>query len=112
MPEAALKSFAKALELDPSYDSAYYNIGLVHKDNEQFEEAAKAFEQSLELDSDYSETYRKLAKIYQELKQYDKVTQIFEKLSEIDPDNEDAKEAKNEFDERQNSWSCKWLSQC
>ncbi len=52
--DAAVKHFAKAVELDPGNAAAHYNLGLAYSEKESFEKALDAVEHSLTLDPENS----------------------------------------------------------
>jgi tetratricopeptide (TPR) repeat protein len=50
--EEAKKAFLKTVDLNPQYGAAFYNLGLVYRDLEQFDQAQSALENALELQYD------------------------------------------------------------
>ncbi|HVG22173.1 MAG TPA: tetratricopeptide repeat protein [Blastocatellia bacterium] len=67
VPEAR-ESFVKALELDPSYEEAYYDLGLTLR-HEHPARAVILFQKAIELDPDYGAAHRELGWALRQLEQ-------------------------------------------
>lgn len=50
---AAIAEFQAAVQLDPNYANAYYNLGSLHYRLGRYAEAARAFESTLRIDPDH-----------------------------------------------------------
>ena len=50
--EEALESLNKAVELQPDYDKAWYNIGLSLQNLNRFDEAIEAFDRATRINPD------------------------------------------------------------
>lgn len=62
--EEAQKAFLKTLEFDGSYGAAYYNLGLVYRDLEQFDQSQSALKNALELEYDPEQVRNVLGHVY------------------------------------------------
>jgi tetratricopeptide (TPR) repeat protein len=71
MMEAARESFSRAIELNPSYEEAYYNLGLAFREKD-LPAAIRSYEKALELDIDYAEAHRELGWALGKLNEFDK----------------------------------------
>jgi tetratricopeptide (TPR) repeat protein len=60
----AKEAFLKAVDLNPQYGAAYYNLGLVYRDLEEFDEAQAVLEDALELQYDPQQVRSVLGHIY------------------------------------------------
>jgi tetratricopeptide (TPR) repeat protein len=54
---SALKSFARAIELDPGYAEAYYETGYAHFLMGKLEKSLEAFDKAIQLRPNYAEAY-------------------------------------------------------
>lgn len=63
-PKDAEKAFLKTLDLDPGYGAAFYNLGLVYRDLEQFDQSQSALENALDLEYDPLQVQSVLAHVY------------------------------------------------
>ena len=68
---AAIKSFERALEVDPTTPNAHYHIGLIYKDQGELERAATYFESALKLDPGDRDARKWLEKIKAHLAEND-----------------------------------------
>jgi tetratricopeptide (TPR) repeat protein len=66
----ALQSFRRAVELDPSYDEAFYNIGRLLRNTDEAA-ARSAFTRAIELDNTYAGAHRELGWILRKANELD-----------------------------------------
>lgn len=71
LTEAARESFSRALELNPSYEEAYYNLGLTFR-NDDLPRSVQLFAKALELDAEYAVAHRELGWALRKSDEYDK----------------------------------------
>jgi tetratricopeptide (TPR) repeat protein len=64
--EAAQSSFCKAIDLDPSCEEAYYNLGVTHR-FEQPEKAISLFQKTLDIDPENALAHCELGWLYKRL---------------------------------------------
>ena len=69
--EVARESFGQAIDLDPSYEEASYNLALTHRDDD-LAKAGRLFEKALELDPQYASAHRELGWVFRKLDERDK----------------------------------------
>lgn len=62
--QEAQKAFLKTLEFDGSYGAAYYNLGLVYRDLEQFDQSQSALKNALDLEYDPEQVRNVLGHVY------------------------------------------------
>src|SRR5207249_223523 len=78
MIEGARKSFEKALEIDPNYEEAMYNLALILIEN-QPNEAANLLEKSIKLDPNYACAYRELGWLFRKWDENNEAEQYIKK---------------------------------
>ena len=83
--ENALEYFSKAIGLDPEYEKAYHNRGIVYYELERFEEAIADYNRVIELDPGYVLAYKNRGLVYLRLNQFEKAIAEFDKAIELDP---------------------------
>jgi tetratricopeptide (TPR) repeat protein len=71
----------------PNYRDAYYRLGVVYSEGENFKEALKCFSKAVELDPNFSKAYINLGGMYGKLKKYDEALSAFDKALKIEKDN-------------------------
>ena len=77
MRAAALESFREALDLDPEYLDAWYNLGVTLVEMENYRGARQSFEQLLQSDPDYSDVHYRLGVIASNEGDYDVALEEF-----------------------------------
>ncbi|MBI5903092.1 MAG: tetratricopeptide repeat protein [Deltaproteobacteria bacterium] len=77
--------FAAALRLDPKYEKAYFNLGLVYMKARDWERAGRYLETALGIKSYYADTYTNLGIVYLRLGRVDDARASFMKALEINP---------------------------
>jgi tetratricopeptide (TPR) repeat protein len=83
--QAAIESFRKAIELDASYEEAYFNLGVLLADDGQNEEAEKLLRTATRLDPNFHKAHGRLGVLLQELGRYSEAEAEFRRAIEIDP---------------------------
>ncbi len=82
----ALDNFNKALEIDPSYAAAHYNMGNAMAAQGAFKEAIKAYKKAIEADGEMLMAYDNLGKSYLQIGHFDKALRTFDILADLRPD--------------------------
>ena len=79
---AAITDMQKALQYDPTYASAWFDLGYAYLENQQFQQAATTFKKYLSLydKPDEQGAWLMLGITYQDLKQYDNAADAFRTL--------------------------------
>ena len=90
MPDKAIESAKKLIELQPNSADAYYNVGYMYVKQEQYQEAIPIFKKAIELNPDMEYAYMNLAVCYSKINQYSNSIQILKQLVEKQPNNSDA----------------------
>lgn len=85
--EKALKTFNKAIGIDPIFAFAWDNIGLCYRKMGEYDKAIEAYTKSLEIDPDGIFPLQNMAVAYQYKKEYAKAIQTYERLIDIDDRN-------------------------
>jgi tetratricopeptide (TPR) repeat protein len=88
--EAALRSYSRAIDVDPQDATAYSNRGRVHGDLQQYDEALRDFDKAIEVDPDYAKAYHNRGNVYLELKRYDQAVADHTKAIQLDPETADS----------------------
>ncbi|MFO7980531.1 MAG: tetratricopeptide repeat protein [Candidatus Aminicenantes bacterium] len=89
MPDKAIESAKKLIELQPNSADAYYNVGYMYVKQEQYREAIPIFEKAIELNPDMEYAYQNLAVCYSNLNQYSNSIKILKQLIDKYPNNAD-----------------------
>ncbi len=87
----------QAIMLAPSDAKLYYNLGLVHNQLGNKEQAVKYWEKAVSLKPNYAKVYIKLAKLYKEDEPEKAIEKLEFLLENIFPDNEQAKQMLEEL---------------
>jgi tetratricopeptide (TPR) repeat protein len=97
--DEACKQTEKAIEIDPSridvlkndqsfnYWAVYYNAGMKHVENKEYEKAVPRIQRSLDFDNKNALSYNLLAFCYMKLKKDDEAEKTYKKAIEIVPNN-------------------------
>ncbi len=70
--DKSISFFLRAIELDPDYAVAYYNLGLAYYDQGNHTKAIELWEKAIELDPELAMAYNNRAVAYYYMKEYDK----------------------------------------
>lgn len=75
-----------AIEKDPEYKWAYYNLGLLYKALERNDLAVEYYHKALKIDDAYADAYNGLGAVYFQMDQLDEAEKYYRKAIEFDPD--------------------------
>ena len=89
--EEAIREFQKALDIQPDYLPATFNIAISLGDLGRFKEAEKILLDVIQKDASIPESYNSLGYLYYKNKDFIKAKESFEKAIEINPKYEQAK---------------------
>ncbi len=81
----AFKQNLEAATLNPADASAHYNLGLIHQQRNELDEARKRFERAVEIDSDEIDSHYQLGRIARQQKRYADAISNFEPVVANDP---------------------------
>ncbi|MGD0835123.1 MAG: tetratricopeptide repeat protein [Polyangia bacterium] len=82
--EAAERDLRLAIQTDPTYEKAYYNLGKVYQAQRKWDKAADAFESAVQRSPDNANFYYDLGEAYLEAKQLDKAEGALKKATTLD----------------------------
>lgn len=85
-PEQAISCWHKALQINPNYADAYYNLGNLFNELKQFKEAEAPYRQALRIKPDYAEAYNNLGVILNEIKRFPEARAAYRKALRLKPD--------------------------
>lgn len=97
--EEAVNNYKKIISLQYDNYLAYYNLGLLYHNKDDYEMAQNYFLKVIELNDKYSPAYYALALSYMTDKEGKKAEELFKKYLEIDPDGEYREQAKTKLEE-------------
>ena len=84
-PNLAKKHFYKALEINPEYSLAYYELAHHVEKNGDLNEAKIHFQKASDVDQNFVEAYFNLARILKSPSEYDQAIRNYETALEINP---------------------------
>ena len=79
LDDKALEYYKKAIEADPKYHSAYYNMAIVYKRQNKLEDAINWYKKAIEVNPRYSYAYNNLGNIYKTRMNYDEAIKCYKK---------------------------------
>ncbi|MFH2096726.1 MAG: tetratricopeptide repeat protein [Bacteroidota bacterium] len=82
----AIRLFERALEIDPEFTAAMYNLGLCHYALGEKEVAIEWYSKTIALDSKYADAYFERAYVKYELEDYEGSVKDYSKSIELDPE--------------------------
>src|SRR5512143_2116570 len=82
--ESAERDLRLAIQTDPSYEKAYYNLGKVYQAQRKWDKAADAFENAVQKSPDNANCHYDLGEAYLEAKQLDKAEGALKKATSLD----------------------------
>lgn len=83
--ESAKEAFRKAIELDASYDEAYFNLGVLLARDGQNEEAERVLRTATQLDANSHKAHGMLGIVLRELGKHSEAEDQLKRAVEIDP---------------------------
>ena len=75
--EDALKYYTKCIGANPKYHSAYYNMAIVYKRQNNLDQAINWYKKAIEVNPRYSYAYNNLANIYKNKKNYEEAVKYY-----------------------------------
>jgi len=84
--EKALIYFQKAVEKDPNYADAYFQIGYCYGQLKQYNDAIKAYKQAIRIKPDYAEAHYSLGVAYGSLGRWSEAIESLKQAIRIKPD--------------------------
>jgi len=82
---AAKAAFEEAIDLDPNYDEAMYNLAVIEEKNNP-EKARELLERAIHIDPEYALAHHMLGRVFVRLKDLDRAEFHYRKCLEIKPD--------------------------
>ena len=83
--QEAVKEYSKAIELDPSFASAYHNRGILYNDLGEYPKSLKDYSKAIELNPTYVSAYYGRGNAYFDLGEQQKALDDYNKAIELDP---------------------------
>ena len=87
----AIEAYKKAIETDPFFISAYYNLGVIYHQTQHFDNAITNLKKVLELDPNDASAFNNLGVLYFTINVFDEAEKYFEKSLSIEPDYREAR---------------------
>ena len=84
--ENAVKSYKKAVLINPKYSKAHYNLGGAFHEIGALDDSVKSYLKSLSIDPDYAEAHNNLGNVYRQKKLLDKAVNSYMNAININPD--------------------------
>ncbi len=83
--QEAVKEYSKAIELDPSFASAYHNRGILYNNLGEQQKALDDYNKAIELDPSYAFAYNGRGNVYRGFGERQKALDDYNKAIELDP---------------------------
>jgi superkiller protein 3 len=83
--DQAIASFQKAIDLNPGYANAYYNMGLAYSQLKEYRKAARYYQKAVAINPNHEEAYYHAGFAWFNLKKYRKAMRCCQKALEINP---------------------------
>ena len=83
----AIFYFKKAIEFNPGFTEAYYNLGITYEKLGKYKDSIEALERVIQLEPDHANAYYALGYAYYQLKKYNDAVAAFKQSIKIKPDN-------------------------
>jgi tetratricopeptide (TPR) repeat protein len=84
--EKAAEQFQHAIQLDPTDDRAYANLGAAYQQLNQLDKAEDTYKRAISMRSQYWRGYNQLGAFYIAQADYEKAAAMFRRATELDPD--------------------------
>jgi tetratricopeptide (TPR) repeat protein len=81
----AIDSYKKALEIEPGYSEAYYNMGVTFKKKGNLDASIESYKKALEIKSDYTEAYFNMGNTLRDKGDLEASIDSYKKALEIKP---------------------------
>ncbi|MCH8329858.1 MAG: tetratricopeptide repeat protein [Bacteroidetes bacterium] len=81
----ALEHYNKALSINPNYQQAWYNMGVIHSNTGDYDKAVEDFSRSIELDSVDPDAYNNRGRLYILQKKADEAIKDLDRAIELNP---------------------------
>ena len=79
----AIEAYKKAIETDPSFISAYYNLAVIYHQTQQFYYAITCLKKAIELDPNDASAFNNLGVLYFTINVFDEAKKYFEKSYQL-----------------------------
>jgi len=86
--EEEIKSYDKALEINPDEHLAWYNRGIALEELGRYEEAIKSHDKALEINPDDDNSWNSRGLALAKLRRYEEAIKCYDKALEINPDDD------------------------
>ena len=86
----AIKSFNKAISIEPNYVSAHNNLGIVFQKTGKIKEASKCYYRAIDINKNHYQAYSNLAILKQETDELDEAIKYYKKAYYLNPQLGDA----------------------
>jgi len=88
--DSAIANYDKAIDLDPTYEKAYYNRGLAYACKEDYDRAISDINRVIELKPDFAEAYYILGLAYEYKNMPDNAIEAYNRALKLNPGFKDA----------------------
>tara|TARA_B100000787_G_scaffold166367_1_gene151490 strand:+ start:128 stop:1414 length:1287 start_codon:yes stop_codon:yes gene_type:complete len=85
--EMAVDLYREVLEIDPNYEDAHSNLGVIFQNSNDFEKAKDCYKKAIVINPNNTNTQSNLGVAFKKLREYQKAKNCFEKSLKIDPNN-------------------------
>ncbi len=83
--DKAIGYYKKAIELNPKYAGAYFNMGNAFGNLKEYKKAIEVYKKAIESKPDYAMAYYNMGRVFHMMEKHDRALENYEKAMEIDP---------------------------
>jgi tetratricopeptide (TPR) repeat protein len=86
----AIKSYQKAIDINPKKDVTYYNMGYAFAELKLYEKAIKNYQKAIKVNAENDKAYYNMGNAFVKLKKYEEAIKSYQKAVELNPEKDDA----------------------
>ncbi len=78
MYDDSIRAFKQAIRIEPYYEGAWYQLGSIYQEQEEYNNAINAFTKVTKLNRKDKKIWRDLGNLYLEIEEYQKTVECYE----------------------------------
>ncbi len=85
-----MSHFKRAIEIQPNFENAHYNLGMLFEKLREFQKAINCYERAIKIDPNYADAHNNLGLTFIRLREYQKAIGSFKKAIQLNPNHASA----------------------